>query len=274
MANVKNAPTATPADATPAAATLTKADVAALIAGIVIPDPMPADATATGIFDAYRATDGAGKARVRSAVDTASKNAIRDTMAGKHTPQRGMEIAGYWQRTLDALGSITTRTAPAVDYADLLARRIVALRHAADMLSQGIATDSPWTPDGMPDDVTVSADVIAARVTALESAWSTDDMADTRKSALGYATAKIGRSGKQNDVGAAILAAFEGLPVGAELTVSQIITRAAAAGVPCDSGWNGRITARLIGGEKGCTVPGIAHTHIGADNVHGGRKVA
>lgn len=230
--------------------------------------PATSDGVATALVDMYRGGDAKLKAGIRKRVAERKDDAIRLVMAGKLSAEQGMAQAGFWQRTLDALASAPAKRATdGVDPLAVVANAVATLRLAADLLASGFIT-----PDGL--------DMPAGAITAewhngvLLSTSLPAGIPDAPK-AERIARAKQTRA-DQRDLTAWITRAFDGMDIGKQLTVAQIITR----GIPSDGSddgyrpGNGAVTSRLIGGEQGCTVPGVSHAYIGTDRKHGGERTA
>ncbi len=160
------------------------------------------DVTARYTLDAYRGLDRSGRAKVRAEIDREIMAAVRDGRTDDATALVAVRD----------LFSADSKVADKVTVSDeeVIARRIVTLRNAADMLEAGVRV-----PEGI-DASTVSYETVSEHLATVseEDGWSQD------KASLALAGAKITRNGKQHDVPALVT---EALTEGdGPMTVSQI----------------------------------------------------
>jgi hypothetical protein len=172
--------------------------------------------------DAYHAASGAEKSRVRRDADASMRAAL---IAGDASG------AMAWLAATEKM--VASRpTADAPDYVDIVARRIVTLRGAAESILNGSTR-----PAGIPDDVDLSA--VAARVATM----SYDDVSADDMSAV--ASAKVARSAVRRDIADVVRRAFD--VTGKNRLTVAAIARHGATDDYTPSG--GAVAARMFGGR-------------------------
>lgn len=202
------------------------------------------EAVTFATVEEYRAADAKGKAAIRKVAQTAMAVAI---------DKLDIKAASAAKAALESYTSEKTSTKVEVDPFTVLAHRIAVLETAAAWLRSGEVSI-----EGL--DVEIGDDFEAKLTEALSN------VPEDIEAVVKVATAKQTRSGKQNDVAAAIQSAFEDLDKGAFLTVAEIANKVG------DSSWGGRITARLFPKSGTCTVPGVTPQPAKGDRPKGATK--
>jgi hypothetical protein len=196
---------------------------------VVFTYPTPAEIAAARFpVTTYAAADRAAKSAIRSACDSA----MRDAIASGDIES----AAAYMSHGKSLVTTPNTRTETPVSV--VIANRVRELRAAADMLAFGLVT-----PDGIDRSAYDSADVRAAA-----SDMSNRPNADAVSR---IASARIGRAAHTNNVADIIVSALTNVPFGTVLTVAQI-----AGTVPGLS--DGAVAARLFpAAGRDMTVPNV-----------------
>lgn len=145
---------------------------------------------------AYQAADKGGKAKIRTALQSAKDNAVEALDL-----QAALDAKATFQACVASSGPVTPESAP-VNIT--LANRAATLRRAAALIESGSVT-----PDGLD-------------VTGLDYGTVIDGTAD-EAAATKIASAKITRSGEQHDIGAVIVRVFGPVEVGTVLTVAEVV---------------------------------------------------
>lgn len=133
----------------------------------------------------YVSADRSGRARFRNETQRQIMDAARALDVTE-----AARLAGL----LDAATAAAAEAAGAtveVDWSALIAERVAVLRRAADMLAERVVS-----PEGMPEDSTVTAEDVTA---SLDARTDSDDDA-TGETALTLARRRIRRGGVQRDV--------------------------------------------------------------------------
>lgn len=157
------------------------------------------------IISEYRSADRAGKAKIRAALEAAMDAAVG-----------AFDMAGALaaRNTLLACKENGGPAKSEVDYQAVVARRIEALRLAADNLENGVSV-----PSGFPE---------GFRYVRSEVELSTEDAEAIAAEAKSIAETKLVRrvsSGERHSIADVVERAFEGATKGTTLKVSEIVRR-------------------------------------------------
>lgn len=161
------------------------------------------------IIAAYGTADKSGKAKIRTAVNEALMNAVRNL---------DMNTAKCAQELIESLKSVSTKNAESADPNAVLAARIIALRMAADCLAYGVTV-----PDGMD-----SAEIDYMRVSELldevdARAYSDAEWDSAEKLAKSKITRRSTSGGDRRDIGDWLIRAADNMRTGQVATMSQLV---------------------------------------------------
>lgn len=221
-------------------------------------DSTPDMSTPDNAVAAYAAGDAKIKSAVRASI---KKSMMACVVAG--------DIAGAqsWVAAENRLATTRATVATPVDYADVIARRVAALRVAANMIESGTVT-----PDGVPDDYAHDATDIMSRVESIiestVTAPDTDDTKSIMKSARTTAATKITKSRDRHDTATYVRRALSKVNIGTPVTVAQLINLGAVDGDDYRP-TSGAVTARLKSNNK---IDGVKIESIGDRAVLGASR--
>lgn len=169
---------------------------------------------------AYVAADRSGRAKMRTGFDASMRAALA---SGSLVDAQGFVAL---ETACKAAAGTVADKAP-VDYAQLIANRATTYALAAERVLSGVGID-------LPDDVTIDWDALPVGVVDADMVTA-------------LAARPLIRRSKVNDLNAALLAAFDGLPIGTRLSTSDVMKRANAAGFAIAS--TGGLAARITADE-------------------------